>query len=1125
MAIAVVVAADYWCQARGLPQAAMERLQAELDARGLPITVGSVYAGLNGDITLHDVTVTDTDLAGWTLLTADTVRLDVSLMELIKDEMQLNTIVIKGLNANTPITAENWEAAPVLTLENAEAIIRLTGDQVLVERFAGKLNGLPLALAGFVARDSRGGGKKTPTISSGTTTTRPRSFSVARYLPTLDSKDIARIHRILDFWNDAASAGPGDIRINVQYPNSSDVENTATATLRLSDCLYNGVILDRATIVVTYTEGMSVTCDAHLFMDDIESLQLAASADLKESLITGHVNYTGYPAKLVKALAPELLEGLELPEFRSDSPPSMAIILHPSPLKSPAEWEIDAALEATDVMVRKAHFDSLTAAGSWKGQEFDLHRYSGRIAPNVQASGHGYWHHGLKSGRLHVEADGDPLVVMQFSDNEKFLRNYARSFRGFAWNSQARPHSTLDLIYNDRDKGGGLVIDGTSTVFSTSYNGIATERATCHFLVDTANKLVIVDNLQVLRHGRTVSADMLWDWTLDPPMMMWRVDSEIDAQGLLTLINPKWHDLLERGNVVIPHAPTISAAGTVEQRKPWHSIIDGSIQARRIENGRTTYEAASGDVHFTSREGTLHASDVRLGRYTFENMSVDDFTGSFTLKEKHIAAKGQIAGAKSGDWSSGPGPMSFVRTPDKLQITATSATIRNGGWELREVDSDTTVSHEQIRSSVEAASITHGDWTFEALSGSWHRREKEVGYDLKAVSGALGSAMNTGAISMAGSVTGDTTKGIGTIKDVRYEGNRARTEFVSIDFNHGNELQLKLTSDKMTVNDNLVVTEVATDIRRVKSNHLTGNITARSMAVGDFATLDKLAVEFDFLAGRTQFDGTAGSLATDNWSLTDVRASGRSREDVSVVQVESKRAEWQGLPMQTFSSKILVEGPLITLSSVSANAFGGNIDADITYHKERRDGHVRLQLHDAQFGSLLTQISSKKDEIQEAGGTLAGSVNVRFKPGETGTLVNGNGHVQLRDGLLWTVPLLSEFMRLLDKWIPAGDLAKISELDASLSFDGDSVSTDDLRTNGTLVALTGEGSYKWATREPDFVVRAEPLKSFFGSFRLQLPVISDLLGGTVNILMERRLTGTIDEPKWQSLTNVFTDKK
>jgi hypothetical protein len=123
----------------------------------------------------------------------------------------------------------------------------------------------------------------------------------------------------------------------------------------------------------------------------------------------------------------------------------------------------------------------------------------------------------------------------------------------------------------------------------------------------------------------------------------------------------------------------------------------------------------------------------------------------------------------------------------------------------------------------------------------------------------------------------------------------------------------------------------------------------------------------------------------------------------------------------------------------------------------------------------------------------------------------------LRKADLWSVPLLSGLVKLLDNatfgWLTggAGKLGVISEVDADVEFHGDRLTVPNLYTNGTILALSGNGEYSWETDKLNFLVNGVPLKD--------VDVLSMVLR-PLTWAFQAELIGTSKSYEWRQMTKI-----
>lgn len=99
-------------------------------------------------------------------------------------------------------------------------------------------------------------------------------------------------------------------------------------------------------------------------------------------------------------------------------------------------------------------------------------------------------------------------------------------------------------------------------------------------------------------------------------------------------------------------------------------------------------------------------------------------------------------------------------------------------------------------------------------------------------------------------------------------------------------------------------------------------------------------------------------------------------------------------------------------------------------------------------------------------------------------LLDGYGHLELREADLWRIPLFTQLGRMLeagsfhlfssDKFAKLGS---ISKLNADIEFRGSRVEISQLVTNGTIIALYGSGCYDLSTGRVDGMINSELLSA------------------------------------------------
>ncbi len=203
------------------------------------------------------------------------------------------------------------------------------------------------------------------------------------------------------------------------------------------------------------------------------------------------------------------------------------------------------------------------------------------------------------------------------------------------------------------------------------------------------------------------------------------------------------------------------------------------------------------------------------------------------------------------------------------------------------------------------------------------------------------------------------------------------------------------------------------------------------------------------------------------------------------------------------SAKWSLEGSQVHLAPVSLSLCGGQLLATGQYDFHSDTGQVSVSGNNIQLGPLMEAAGQKPGRIA-AEGRLGGSCRLELTSPKAGAppLLNGTGTLRITQADLRALPVISKLADL----VGFGRLGSISRLDATLDFAGDRVRASEFHTDGSILALYGNGDFNRTTRKLDFRVRGEMLKSTH--------VIPFLLR-PFSWFFEAELSGTPDAPSWR----------
>jgi hypothetical protein len=174
-------------------------------------------------------------------------------------------------------------------------------------------------------------------------------------------------------------------------------------------------------------------------------------------------------------------------------------------------------------------------------------------------------------------------------------------------------------------------------------------------------------------------------------------------------------------------------------------------------------------------------------------------------------------------------------------------------------------------------------------------------------------------------------------------------------------------------------------------------------------------------------------------------------------------------------------------------------------------GKLKVKAEDVGLSALIEQVRPIAASQQEPAakqknlGRLSGEASVDlYQPAkDQPRRITGEGKVQVRGGELWDLPVLQQ----LGATIGWGSLGRISDLNADLKFEGNHVVVHNLVTNGTILALSGQGTYAW-DKTLAFRIYGQALKA---------TGLVPFLTQPLSWLFEAELTGTLDKYQWKLL--------
>jgi len=144
---------------------------------------------------------------------------------------------------------------------------------------------------------------------------------------------------------------------------------------------------------------------------------------------------------------------------------------------------------------------------------------------------------------------------------------------------------------------------------------------------------------------------------------------------------------------------------------------------------------------------------------------------------------------------------------------------------------------------------------------------------------------------------------------------------------------------------------------------------------------------------------------------------------------------------------------------------------------------------------------------QKTSGTL-NCINLNLQGiGTKWETVSGTGKIQLREANIYDAPVMVRLFRELRIKETAPDAGMFSLMDVDFHLEGLQMILDSVVFEGGALSLQGDGMMRLDNRQVDVT-----MKTRLGSRRMQIPLISDIIGEVGDQLIQLRVTGPISDP-------------
>jgi hypothetical protein len=243
--------------------------------------------------------------------------------------------------------------------------------------------------------------------------------------------------------------------------------------------------------------------------------------------------------------------------------------------------------------------------------------------------------------------------------------------------------------------------------------------------------------------------------------------------------------------------------------------------------------------------------------------------------------------------------------------------------------------------------------------------------------------------------------------------------------------------------------------------------------------------------------------------LRDVNSM-RDLDDADVVfdVIKGRQFQWLRLRTPRITGTVHWLGETLLLTNIAAAFYGGDgnglADFDFSPPHPGADYHFAFNVTNVNLHWLMQDLSSPTNKLE---GTLAGKLVVTGASTESLQTWNGFGHVNLRDGLLWDVPVFGILSPALNAMASGLGDSRATDAASRFTITNGVIFTDSLEIHSTMTRLQYAGTVDMR-QNVNARVDAQLLRD--------TPVIGSAVSFILSPftkLLEYQVTGTLQNPK------------
>lgn len=1112
--IVSIISIDIYCETAGVPKGAVVWLQKKLEKQGVRAEFERVRAGFIGGVKIDTITVNDFIVTERKLVAADQMNLEFDRRSLLRLKPIVKTMTIIGGNSELDIALLDPDSEDKLRLTDLTATFVVAAEEFYVDSFTAKLGAVAVTATGKIQRPAEA---------------RPVEHLNITLETLLEKLTAGQKHswaELIGFCNSRRAKSDAQLDIRFDIPLDDAGSSQVSVDLAMVDFTYRGLSIDNVEMGCQLEDDVIKITWLNVTVDENEHIEGTLQLDLQQQQISGELSYAAVPHGIVEKLQPQLMKQLQHIDFQTR--PHGTVILHPSPVRQTEAWHLDVTMAAAEALLYKAKIHDAKIEATINEQVMTVHSLAMGLGDHASVKLHGELY--LDSNELitHVVYTGDPRDAAPLYLQPKMRADFLKAWKDCEWRDTTQQSFTFDMHrYSESDGRPAVWIQGNGAIRDFLYKDFPVDEAAGNFYLDAYNRVSVSEDIQIRCGDHTGSLSLAYELAEGAKLVRYDGESRLPADVMMGMIRRDWQWLPEQWGLrfVTPPHVTMRGWANLTDRDEYQSAV--RIRAKDHYYYLAEINESDTKVHFLDQRRYI---STEIDSAIFAGGEIREFAADMAFTETDTHLTGTIAGA--GDSATAIGRTAFrarINTGNNgdttarplARIEARTEVMNHHDWQLTEVQCSSTIEHDQVHSVATVDRVRNGPLGLDQVTTEFEVTED--GVTIKQLDVALIVAddqVTVDDVSCSGGL--DDNKRLqlrGTMATMVYN---SPSEFAieagsfQLDWQRQKQ-KVKVTAEHATIDRENIVRNADIEVEFGQDQRSTGHASCDSITWNNGITAKGARINFTVDGDEISHNSTWADVDVGGWRLTKAETTG-TLQPHNRFKLKAARVQYNDVVLENMTARVEITDTAVAVNDMIAGLYDGTLIGDTRYDWRTVSGTTDLKILNADYGKFIGTM-----ETADLQGRLDGNANLKLNFIENELRLEGDGEFTVEGGDFWQVPIISDFLNFLDMFplVEASNLAEITRLHSTLDFQGDRVYMPDLESNGTIVAINAKGYYIWGTKTLDYRIKATPLRPLhiWRRFILKLPLVPKVMD-----LLNSRVSGPVDDPKWEILENLFNLK-